>query len=470
MSDGSLDIIDSGASYNTGRNQARCFDSNTCAAGWACVGGFCAQSAGGSRSGCGDDYEDGSSCGGNGVNDCTKSACGESGISPGNNNCCDGLRCCRRDSSGKIQCRCGPCSPPPSSCSRWCDGYEEALGKKGPNCSDVTKCSECETCAFQGIDSPDQCEPLGGNAAPCNCAEDPQPPGPCKKCGENGIWVADEENCETCWQVEVSCGCARTTEVCCLPGSGSQAGKSQCQSRALANCYKFCDGGGDDGGDDACVGNCTGVTWCPPDQPEPPCPPQTTCTANGSISAGGKTCFIRTDCNKSNVPDSCGECDCNCVDDCPDCKICNANGKCVDDPNCLYDHYNIVMTFSSCGWSSSVGKQWYRTVGTGVVCDSSKGGCPTFVSLEGTMGCDYPGAGGYNGILVYMNIIWPNGQTERITILTGFGVQTEYYTFSFAYSNGPPTGVGTTEIPDPGSSSPSVIRPDPNRRWGEQFF
>jgi hypothetical protein len=39
-------------------------------------------------------------------------------------------------------------------------------------------------------------------------------------------------------------------------------------------------------------------------------------------------------CDKSNVPDTCGECDCNCEDDCPDCQYCDTNGKCQPDPDC----------------------------------------------------------------------------------------------------------------------------------------
>ena len=85
------------------------------------------------------------------------------------------------------------------------------------------------------------------------------------------------------------------------------------------------------------------------------------------------------------------------------------------------------------------------------------------------MGCDAPGASGSNGVLVNMWVTYPNGESEALRIRTGFGSQTEYYTFEMIYNDegpvGPPEEVGQPSFP-----APPVQRPDPDVRWGVQYF
>jgi hypothetical protein len=45
------------------------------------------------------------------------------------------------------------------------------------------------------------------------------------------------------------------------------------------------------------------------------------------------------------VPASCGECDCNCKNDCGNCQICNSNGECVADPACNMTYYSGIVIF-----------------------------------------------------------------------------------------------------------------------------
>ena len=343
MTDGSITTRLNGVDYNTGRHITRCYDSNNCAAGWSCIDGRCAQSSSQAGSSCGEDDGD-DSCGGGGSGDCTKSICGDEGQS-GGENCC-GPECCRRPSGGGlIECKCGECPPPPVSCIQFCDGYLKANGVIFPNCSEPDTCDECSTCFGSPVPAciPKVVNEFGG--APCYCDTEAEPPGECKKCGDSGLWQDDWDNCQTCYDVELGCFPCRAKGRCCFSGRPSAAKQNQCETQVRNSCNEGCKK--DDETPDPCAGNCVGVTWCEGDQPEPPCPPGSSCTNNGFISAGGKTCYIRTDCDKSGVPESCKECDCNCEDDCPDCKICDPSGECVDDPACEGKY------FCEIGWIAS---------------------------------------------------------------------------------------------------------------------
>lgn len=341
MSDGSISLTASdGSTWNTGRHIQSCFDSNNCASGWSCIGGKCAQSnagasgSGGGTSGCGDDADNRDKCG---AGDCTKSTCGASGNNPGNDTCCDGQKCCQRGDDGLVHCTCGPCPPPKVSCDAFCAAFYSAHGVRTMGCTEGNTCTQCEECRLVESFQPRQCVPLEPESAGCWCPQSiDEPPEECMKCMGTGEWREDCENCQACYTVNVDCGCARTTQKCCEPGCITAGGQQSCTEKAWANCYAACTSSDDDEPEDPCIGECYGQHFC--DGPLPPCPDGASCTDNGTISAGGRTCYVRTVCDKSGVPLECRDCDCNCSNDCKYCEICNEGGLCVPDPECKEDY------------------------------------------------------------------------------------------------------------------------------------
>lgn len=328
-----------------------CYASSDCGSGYACIGNECvltgsgSSNGGGSLSSCGQD-SGGGPCGGLNSGDCTSGNCGDGGINPWNDNCCGGERCCRKDSSGVLTCRCGPCNPPPPACSQYCTTAYNAFGRRVGNCSETFTCDECEECASTGSYSPRECRPLDTNEGftPCYCSENPEPPFPCYKCNEFGGWMNDCKNCKTTYTVEAACGCAKVTQTCSFPGCYNEGDKNSCETQALANCYKQCDPENPPG--DPCAGDCRTVTTCDP-EPTPPCPSGSSCRTSGTITVGDQTCTLTEICDKNNVPPECEDCDCHCSNDCPDCQLCGVDGECYPDPACDDREIYLILSFSN---------------------------------------------------------------------------------------------------------------------------
>lgn len=381
-----LDFISTGnIAGNTlpisGANAAGCIDSSDCASGWACNGGICRQTdngpnQSGSSDGCGSGSSgsgSGSGCGagpdsyltmdedlaevyvdalrnlkvgdvllreglngdtvGNGLvgvslnGKCLKTGCTGTSTPLGDNDaCCGQGRCCRLGSY--VQCFCGECPEPPQRCDKFCTFYQAANGESAPGCSEDNTCDECSNCVDYGNFQGTGCEKKRGYG-PCWCEEGGRScGGRCDTCQEDGTCEESCENCQTCYsRSNYDCGCGTVSIECCYSACDGSKGFHTC----VPDCDELCGTGS--GTVDPCAGNCRTVTTCTPDEP-PPCPPKSSCRTSGTISAGGQTCTLTEICDKSNVPDSCGECDCNCEDDCPDCFLCGADGKCHPDPSC----------------------------------------------------------------------------------------------------------------------------------------
>ena len=338
-----LNIINGPAS------SGRCRDSNDCGSGWACNGGRCLQtdssnspenSGGGDSTGCGDDGGDGSGGGGgqcapgpdefiNGeVGKCLKTGCGDDGGRPdgGPDSCCGEEKCCRFDLYGIVQCFCGNCPEPASSCDQWCNDYLAANGEQGPNCSSENTCDECEDCRSKEGGG-NSCQPKT-SGAPCfcegsgnECSKDD-----CEACRKDGVCEEDCETCERCYETEVQCSCGIVKKTCCFSACDQTKGYPEC--RASIDCSKHCP----KEPAESCEVKCTGVQWCDGEQPEPPCPKGYTCTNNGTITVGDRTCNIRTDCG-SPVNNSAAKLDCNCDLDCSGCLSC-VSGICLSIDPC----------------------------------------------------------------------------------------------------------------------------------------
>lgn len=303
--DAAMDFINTGSqAYNPlpviGSSRVGCIDSSQCGAGWKCEKGYCVPGDGagggsgsGESSGCGDGSSGGGGGGGNpcgggggggasgggGIGGCTKAGCGGSGGGGGGGNaddCCGAGRCCRIG-TGFVQCFCGDCPPPPS-CNEFCSGYSAANGQPAPGCGDGDSCDECSRCVDQGNFQGSKCEPL--SSGPCWC--DNRSCRDCEKCTESGTCVEDCTTCLTCLTLfNWPCPCGDISLRCCWS---------------------------------ACNGS----------------PQWFQCSDVGCKNAG----LADGDCDPPPPPDGPGLCDCNCNNDCPDCFICNAAGKCEPDPEC----------------------------------------------------------------------------------------------------------------------------------------
>lgn len=316
-----------------------CSDTSQCASGFACVGGICISVSGGTDGGvstCGSTTDNsgstssgssgapgggGGGCGGptgGGGNSgnttstststpsgpCVKSGCGTkpslgnsagsaggSGGGGGGNgsDCCSDVRCCRI-AAGIVQCFCGPCPPPPKDCNIFCDNYAKLFGEPAPGC-DPNQCTECEECQdtlFGGK----ECVPT--SSGPCWCPGN-ECNGTCASCQDDGSCQESCANCMTCVTLYNVCECSPFSIRCCY--SACTTGLSptnRCQIEAGKKCEERCPP--------------------PPPGPEP--------------------------------------CDCNCHDDCPDCYLCGADGKCYPDPSCKDKYYAVAMYFHYSGNSA----------------------------------------------------------------------------------------------------------------------
>lgn len=356
-----------------GSNRTGCTDSSGCASGWACIGGICVQGESGSRSGsgntsgCGDGGTDGKlpgECGsgttsfltmdkdlgavytkalqnlkvgdvllkeglnggkvGNGAigislnGKCLKTGCSGTSTPRGTNDaCCGAGRCCRMGSV--VQCFCGDCPPPPQRCSQFCTSYLAANGSSLGGCSSENTCDECSFCTDLGNFAGTTCTPKSGT-------------GPCWCDGSSG------NRCDSCSECQESGACTFVRENC-YPTPIPPINEPE-----------------DDDDVDPCAGTCTTITVCD-GEPDPPCPSKSSCRQSGDITVGSRNCRLFEQCDKSNVPPECEECDCNCENDCPDCQICNSAGKCVRDPACCADDADPYVLYRRTTLRGSAVKQ-----------------------------------------------------------------------------------------------------------------
>ena len=482
--DESFFIFGASSNTDTSSSSQECFDSRDCASGWACNGGKCKQS----DTGAGDDsYGDTSGCGGgdggggggggcgastgsstgSSSSGCTKSGCGGSnggGGNGGGGDCCGGERCCRYNGSS-VSCSCGNCPPPPGECSRFCTDYSAANGEPAPGCGGGNTCSECETCREDPETGIDKCLPRNGG--PCYCPNS-SCSGKCATCTEQGTCEDDCANCQTCYTTFKDCDCGTVKKTCCYSACDQTKGYTEC--RESIDCGELCgDPPGGGGGGDPCAGNCYTVTTCTPDEP-PPCPPRSSCTGAGSISSGGQTCTLTTICDKSNVPDDCGFCDCNCENDCPDCYICNAEGKCVPDPECN-KYYSGVVVFlyqtSSANQTGADGTPCFRSDISqdyskvayiyGNLADSNDLGvsygwvkaetiaAPTIDPIYGTGTSCIPKLGFFQGPVQFYNVVRSDGSIVPSPLLSD-GFRTRRFEGTYS-TKAPFTGPVTTKKP-----------------------
>lgn len=325
---------------------------------------------------------------------CTTSTCGEgsSGVGYGPDSDCCGERCCRYFATGlpgdagvNVNCYCGPCpgwtgSPcgegyPPCDvgyacvkdswgnqtcqkvqpCVQFCGEYYEANGEEAPGCSRDDRCDECQECtgAFEG--GGNYCENKADQ--PCHCSGSDL--GECDICNSDGSTSPGVcLECCTIQNFDCGCGVAVTAQAC---RDRDASGRSQCnlaQDAAAAECAKQCETA-----TDPCVGICdsktqTGDGPCPENPAAPDAADGHKTTWTGCIESGGQHTTLYDDCDLSQVPDECKECDCSCHDECGECEECGADGKCHAIPDCCkaenrYIEYTVTIkrTLINQSWS-----------------------------------------------------------------------------------------------------------------------
>lgn len=195
----------------------------------------------------------------------------------------------------------GGLPPAGGECNGYCDSYKDLFGEDAPNCSPEDSCDECTECQSGS------CKEKFGAIGPCWCNPD--------DCGYNGneCQVCDTnpesgtygectygEDCSKCATVFGPC-CPGETITATACASMKEYG-SFASTQAMINAYKKLD------------------LLCSEDKKKN-CPPD---------------------------PDEPEPCDCNCDNDCPECFICNAAGKCEPDPECE----NVY--FTEYAWSQDV--------------------------------------------------------------------------------------------------------------------
>lgn len=365
-----------------------CRGSNECASGYACIDGNCTliaspSSEDGSTSGCGGSGGGGGGCF-DGSTGCTTPSCGN-----GEGGDCCGPRYCRYDQNGNVSCGCG--EAPSGACTVFCDSYLASFGAGAAGCEGKV-CDECATCDGNYFSSTyNTCIPQTGG--PCHC--DPSSLPECYKCNDQGTTELDL-NCKQCVQVyNVECSCGKIiNNVCCytledLKGRYGGDPVTRCQDETAAKCAQACEG--EPPAKDPCEGECT-------EQKIGPLPGSCQdvtdqisvadghrVVGTGCIEAGGQATVLYNDCDVTNVPESCKQCDCNCNDDCPNCQLCGADGKCYPDPVCS------TIYFYSVAWHIYARvTAWggFGTTGCPVSITELTGQLPTLYSASGVVGQD----------------------------------------------------------------------------------
>lgn len=369
-----------------------CTSSSQCASGYKCSGGRCVQvtTSGGSGGSAGignntggsyvpcdggpDGTPSGGSPGGGGCSSptpigggggggCTTSTCGQGSFGYGEDSDCCGVRCCRYFATGlpsdpvNVNCYCGncpgtdgsrcgdgypPCGPGlvcingyctrPKPCSKWCTEYYEANGELGPGCRRDWLCDECTECTGQFDGGGNYCESKASLPCHCNGAELEE----CDICNSDGS--ISPGVCLECCNIQnypCSCGVFVSVQVC---RDRDASGLSQCnlaQIEAKKTCLEECAST-----PDPCAPSCepkreTSPGPCPENPTAPAAQDGFSNTWTGCIDAGdGNHVTLYNECDYSNLPEGCKECDCNCHNDCAICELCTEEGKCVSDPAC----------------------------------------------------------------------------------------------------------------------------------------
>jgi len=456
-----------------------CRSSADCASGFACAGGRCVQrssqqsSTGGT---CGDGTG-GGGCGGDQVqiigsngeilasgdavgivggvyksyqwepvyaaDGCTVTGCklGECGGGL-DGDCPQGERSCRYDAFGTVNCFCGP--PVYTGCSTFCTSYFSSTGEEAEGCSGLA-CDECSYCDEIFVSASGTCRPLE-SGGPCHCKNDLIPD--CYKCDENGSTVPDLDNCQECVTItNVDCGCGTviTNTTCCQPlGTDGLTITNKCQDLIDQDCAKACEeqvdpckgicevvsgdcGGTDDFGNP--VGDCGSNSDDLNGLPLPPVnQPGQRNTTLGYIEVPGQTPrLIWERCDVSELPEECALCDCNCNNDCPNCQLCGADGKCYPDPACEYSYfYEIAWSIwryreSACNYAAlgcdcSVRITYYNSPDKRGINSGQIGVDPQGLSWAAyqehtwdnsyAYGCPYPPS---TGTWTELRPLWPDG-------------------------------------------------------------
>ena len=358
------DFLNTG-NFNTAFGGSACRSSADCASGFSCAGGRCVQkssqqsSTGGTcgegtgGGGCnaltisqGMTAQDASNRGfifANGVgtksfqwvptysaDGCTVTGCSLAECGGGmDSDCPTGVRTCRYDAFGTVNCYCG--EPEQTGCSVFCTAYSASTGEEAEGCSGLA-CDECSYCDETFVSVSGVCRPLA-SGGPCHCGNDPIPE--CHRCDESGSIVEDNSNCQECvtiYNQPCSCG-VEISKTCCQPiGTDGLTIVNKCQDSIAQDCAEAC--GPEEV--DPCKGVCVSKTLCQSGT----CPsvpvnqPGKRNTATGCIEAGGQGCLLYDECDVSDVPEKCLAADCNCHNDCPNCQLCGTDGKCYADPSC----------------------------------------------------------------------------------------------------------------------------------------
>lgn len=232
-----------------------------------------------------------------------------------------------------LACINGYCTEP-KPCNKFCADYYEANGEEGAGCDPEWRCDECTECSGTFEDGGNYC--TGKASLPCHCngAEIEE----CDICNADGS-VSPGVCLECCEVVNklCSCGVMVAAKVCQPRGLSGLSVCTQAHNAAAEKCAEECGGGSQK--PDPCAGVCEGQIRngsgpCPdPDGPID-CPDGSDCRWTGCIEADGNHALLYDECDMSNVPESCKQCDCNCHNDCPPCQLCGADGKCYVDPTC----------------------------------------------------------------------------------------------------------------------------------------
>jgi len=341
---------------------ASCVSTSQCPSGWGCVNGTCVQlnngSSGGSNSpgGGGDCDPDNpeSPCNSGGPNSCQQTPqCGDTAEEA--RDCC-GTRCCSFGSASSsrpgIHCFCGECPPWPG-CTSFCDSYLKSNGVVGPGCTEGSDGNSCDSCTECDGNVGGECQPAFNT--PCWCSGEECNGGNCEKCVTDvdspdfGECALDPSGCQQCATITnhvCPCGFAFLGQpvlapitVCKPYGEGGLLPINLAQQEAAKQCDEICNG---DGKEDPCKPKTSSSTHCTDTgSGSASCPGGSSQT--GTLEVGGESCAFCETADYSDVPDSCKACDCNCHNDCPECQLCGADGKCYPNPVCEATSFRVQV-------------------------------------------------------------------------------------------------------------------------------